>query len=157
MTWVKVERPLFTLLVGLVLAGAIQVSREWPVRASIIILVLGGIGLALVLAQIVSDIKANAAGKAAAALNMEAPAFQTESRWGNLEIWTWIVGFYAAIHFVGFLAAAPLFAFSYTKVYGGSWILSAILGAISWGFVYSLFDALLHVPWPEPLIVSLIP
>jgi Tripartite tricarboxylate transporter TctB family len=156
MSWLKIERPLFTLLIGIVFAVAIQVSLEWPVRASIIILVLGGIGSALIIAQLVSDIKNAASGKTSQALTLEAPAVETASRWGNLEIWSWILGFFAAIHIFGFLAAVPLFVFSYIKAYGGGWLLSAALGAMSWGFVYSLFDILLHVPWPEPLIVSLI-
>ena len=155
MSWIKIERPLFTLFIGIVLAGAMQVSLEWPVRASIIILVLGAIGLALILVQFVSDIKNAVSGKSSVTLTMEAPAAETDSRWGNLEIWGWILGFFAAIHIVGFLAAVPLFVFSYTKSYGGGWLLSAALGAMSWGFVYFLFDVLLHVPWPEPLIVSI--
>ena len=155
MSWIKIERPLFTLFIGIVLAGAMQVSLAWPVRASIIILVLGAIGLALILVQFVSDIKNAVSGKSSVTLTMEAPAAETESRWGNLEIWSWILGFFAAIHIVGFLAAVPLFVFSYTKFYGGGWLLSAALGAMSWGFVYFLFDVLLHVPWPEPLIVSI--
>ncbi|HEX9660709.1 MAG TPA: tripartite tricarboxylate transporter TctB family protein [Candidatus Binatia bacterium] len=154
MNWTKVERPLFTLLIGVVLAGAMLVSLEWPVRASIIILVLGAIGSALIIVQLVVDIKS--AGKSSQALTMEAPAVKTDSRWGTLEIWSWIAAFFAAIHLVGFLAAVPLFVFSYTKTYGGGWLLSAALGALAGGFVYSLFNVLLHVPWPTPLIVSLI-
>ncbi len=155
MTWIKIERVIFTIFVGLVMAGAIQVSREWPVRASIIILVLGGIALALIIAQSVADIRNTRSDNRSERLSMEAPAVESESRWGNLEIWTWIIGFFAAIHVIGFPVAVPVFVFSYTKAYGGSWILSALLGALSWGFVYFLFDTLLHVPWPKPLIVSL--
>jgi len=140
----------------MVLAGAIQISLEWPVRASIIILVLGAIGLALLIVQLISDTRNAASGKSSEALTMEAPAVKTDSRWGNLEIWSWIAAFFAAIHLVGFLVAAPLFVFSYTKTYGGGWLLSAALGATAGGFVYSLFNVLLHVPWPKPLIVLLI-
>ena len=156
MSWVRIERALFTLLVGIVVAGAMEVSLQWPIRASIIILVLGAVAAALLVYQLVSDIKNAASGKSEEALTMEAPAAEAESRWGNLEIWGWILGFFAAIHIVGFLAAVPLFVFSYTKAYGGSWLLSAALGAMSWGFVYSLFDVLLHVPWPKPWILLLI-
>jgi len=151
MTWFKIEKPLFTLFIGAVLAGAMQVARGWSVRASIIILVLGGIGLVLALAQLISDVNALRSGKSAEALTMEAPALEGYGRWGSGEIWAWILGFYAAIHFVGFPLAVPLFVFSYTKGYGGGWRVSALLAVLSWGFVYSLFDTLLHVPWPEPL------
>ena len=143
MEWIKIERSIFTLFVALILAGAILVSMEWSIRASIIILVLGSIGLAFAATQFVSDMRN---------LRSEAPAAQPASRWGNVEIWAWILGFYAMIHIIGFLATVPLFVFLYTKVYGGGWILSAALGVLSWGFVYSLFDVLLHVPWPKPMI-----
>ena len=156
MNWIKIEKPLFTLFIGIVLAGAIQVSLEWPVRASIIILVLGAIGSALVIVQLVSDIRNSVSGKSSEALTMEAPAVESHTRWGNLEIWSWILGFFAAIYIVGFLAAVPLFVFAYIKFYGGGWLLALALGAMSGGFVYCLFDVLLHVPWPEPLIVSLL-
>ena len=157
MSWLKIERPLFTLFIGIILLGAMKVSLEWPVRASIIILVLGAIGSVLILVQFISDIKNAASGKSFETLTMEAPAVEADSHWGNLEIWSWIMAFFAAVYIVGFLAAVPLFVFSYIKSYGGGWLLSAALGAMSWGFVYALFDVLLHVPWPEPLIVSLLP
>lgn len=155
MTWIKIERVIFTLLVTVILAGAIHVARGWAIRASIIILVLGGIGLALALRQFVSDLQNVSLETPDKVLTMEAPAAQSEGRWGNLEIWAWILGFYAAIHVIGFLAAAPLFVFSYTKTYGGGWILSLLLGGVAGGFVYILFDVLLHVPWPAPLLYSL--
>jgi len=156
MSRLKIEKLLFTLFVAGVLAVAVQVALEWSIRASIIILVLGGIGLLLAVAQLVSDFKNLSSTKSTVALTMEAPALETNSRWGSCEVWAWILGFYGAIHVVGFPLAVPLFVFSYTKVYGGSWILSASLAAISWGFVYSLFDRLLHVPWPESLLTGMI-
>ena len=152
MTWIKVERPLFTLFVFLVLATAIQIAREWSVRASIIIFVLGAIGLALAVAQLVTDLRDISSKKTADALTMEAPALATDHRWANWEIWGWILGFYAAIQVVGFLAAVPLFVLSYTKVNGGGWLLAVLMALLSWGFVFVLFDILLHVPWPEPLL-----
>lgn len=156
MNWIKIERPLFTLLVASLLAGAIHVALGWSIRASIIILVLGGLGLALAVVQLVGDFKNLRSGKSAEALNMEAPALEAYGRWGSLEIWAWILGFYATIHLIGFPFAVPLFVFSYSKVYGGGWLLASLLAAVSWGFVYVLFDNLLHVPWPEPLLSVMI-
>lgn len=156
MSRLKIENLLFTLFVAGVLAGAVQIAREWSIRASIIILVLGGIGLLLAVAQLVLDFRNLSSTKSAVALTMEAPALETSSRWGSCEVWVWILGFYGAIHVVGFPLAVPLFVFSYTKVYGGGWILASALAAMSWGFVYSLFDRLLHVPWPESLFSVMI-
>lgn len=156
MEWIKIERALFTLFITGVLAGAIQIAREWSIRASIIILVLGSIGLALCLVQLIKDWRDLSKQEKLASLTMEAPASEIEGRWGALEIWAWILGFYIAIHLVGFLAAVPLFVFLYTKLYGGSWLLSVLMAACGWAFVYSVFDGLLHVPWPQPLLFSLV-
>jgi hypothetical protein len=30
-----------------------------------------------------------------------------------------------------------------------------MLSAIAWGFVYGVFEKILHVPWPTPLLQSL--
>lgn len=149
----NVERALFTLTVGIVLLGAMVVAWEWPVRASIIVLVLGSIGIALALAQLISDVKSLARGSAQSpALTLEAPALDTNRRWANLEIWGWVIGFLALIQLMGFLYAIPAFTFLYIKTYGGGWLLSAVLAACAWAFVYVIFDMVLHVPWPDPVI-----
>jgi hypothetical protein len=46
--------------------------------------------------------------------------------------------------------ALPLFVFLYTKLYGGSWTVALLLTAGTWGFLYGVFEQLLHVPWPKP-------
>lgn len=156
MSWLKIEKPLFTLFIAAVLAVAVQTARGWSVRASIIILLLGGLGLVLAAAQLLLDIKNLRTGESTETLTMEAPATENQSRWGSSEIWGWILGFYAAIHIMGFLLAVPGFVFTYTKVYGGGWFLSALLAILTWGFVYLLFDVLLHVPWPDSLLSAMI-
>jgi hypothetical protein len=149
----NIEKLLFTLFIGTVLVTALLVAWEWPVRASIIVLVLGSIGIALVIVQIVTDLKSMAPGAIRAeALSLEVPAFESSSRWGNFEIWGWIIGFLVVIQLIGFLYAIPLFVFLYTKCYGGSWFLSVLLSVCAWGFVFGIFDTVLHVPWPDPLI-----
>lgn len=149
----NVEKVLFTAFVGTILVIAMVVAWEWPVRASIIVLLLGSIGIALTLVQLVSDLKSIAPDSVPSeALNLEAPAFESSSRWGTLEIWGWIIGFLVLIQLIGFLYAIPLFTFLYTKGYGGGWFLSLVLAACAWSLVYAIFGAVLHVPWPDPLI-----
>jgi hypothetical protein len=149
----NIEKALFTLFIGAVIVIALVVAWDWPVRASIIVLVLGSIGIALCLAQLITDLKSMTLGAARAeALSLEAPAVESRGRWGNVEIWACIIGFLVLIQLMGFLYAIPLFAFLYTKVYGGGWLLSLALAVCAWGFVYVIFDMVLHVPWPEPWI-----
>ncbi|MGH7766936.1 MAG: hypothetical protein ACREQP_05730, partial [Candidatus Binatia bacterium] len=52
----------FTAFMGLVVGGALFIAMDWPVRASIVILFLGSIGVILALAQLVADFKAVHAG-----------------------------------------------------------------------------------------------
>ena len=149
----KIEGLLFTLFIGAVMASALWFARDWPIRASIGVLALGGIGVVLALWQFILDAKRSDANQERSQFEM--PTMAVESKWGNVEIWSWIVGFYLLIVSVGFPIAVPLFVLSYSKFYGASWRLGITLSAIAWGFVYGVFEKILHVPWPEPLLWSL--
>jgi hypothetical protein len=149
----KLEGLLFTVFIGAVVAGALWFAREWPIRASIGILVLGSIGLVLAIWQLALDArKPHASTKRS---QFEMPIAESATKWGNVEIWAWIVGFYLLIVTIGFPVAVPLFVLAYSKFYGAGWTLGAILSAIAWGFVYGVFEKILHVPWPTPFIESL--
>jgi hypothetical protein len=149
----KTEGLLFTLFIGVVMASALWVARDWPVRASIGVLFLGGIGVVLALWQFILDAKRSDANQQRSQFEM--PTMAAESKWGNVEIWSWIIGFYLLIVLVGFPFAVPLYVLGYSKFYGAGWLLGISLSAIAWGFVYGVFEKILHVPWPEPLLWSL--
>jgi len=62
----------------------------------------------------------------------------------------WILGFFAAIVLLGFLAAVPLFVLLYLKLQGREgWGLSLVFTLAVWGLFYGLFDRLLHLPFPD--------
>jgi len=147
-----VERICFTFIVGLVPVMALIIAKDWPVRASIVILFLGSIGVVLGLVQLVFDYKGLRQRADAQRPTFDVEALQHEGRWGSLEIWGWLLGLFAAIHLIGFLAALPLFVFLYAKVYGARWTTAVILAAATLGFLYGVFEQVLHVPWPEPLL-----
>lgn len=148
-----IEEIILTLFFGLVIAFALIVAWEWPVRASIIILLLGSVGLILALAQLVLDFKTlGVKGVSVARPTFDLAPIEAEGRWGSLEIWAWLIGLFAAIHVIGFPVALPLFVFLYCKTYGGGWLLSFTLSASTFGFLYGVFEQVLHVPWPEPLV-----
>jgi hypothetical protein len=149
----KSEGLAFTAFVGCAIAGALWVARDWPVRASIGVLVLGIIGVILALCQISRDLRLQKTAQDRSAF--EAPQIATEGKWGNIEIWSWIVGFYLLIISIGFMLAVPLFVLTYSRFYGARWGLSIGLSAVAWSLVYGVFEKILHVPWPTPLIFSL--
>ena len=153
-----IERILFTSFVGLVMLAALFVAKDWPIRASIIIFLLGGVGVVLDLIQLRIDFRAMRAKEAKVLRpTFEVEALQHQGRWGSLEIWAWLWGLFFAVHLIGFPIALPLFVFLYIKSYGGSWVTAILLTVITWGFLYGIYDYLLHVPWPKPWLGFLVP
>jgi len=150
----KLEQILFTLFIVCILIVALKSSLDWPLRASILVLLLGGIGLILALAQLGKDFWAISHEPAKAeGMSFEVPLPEAaDSRWGALEVWTWLIGLYAAIWLVGFPIAVPLWVFAYSKFYGSYWITSLSLTAVAWAFIYGIFERALHVPWPDSLL-----
>jgi hypothetical protein len=147
------EQIFFTEVILLIMIAALFVAKDWPVRASIIILLLGSIGIILALAQLRLDFKAaRAEGAKILRPTFEVQAIEHQGRWGSLEIWAWLWGLFFAIHLIGFPIALPLFVFLYVKLYGGSWLTAIILTAVTWGFLHGVYDNLLSVPWPKPWI-----
>jgi hypothetical protein len=152
-----IERILFTSFVGLVMLAAMFVAKDWPVRASIIIFLLGGIGVVLDLVQLRIDFRAMRAKEAKVLRpTFEVEALQHQGRWGSLEIWAWLWGLFFAVHLIGFPIALPLFVFLYIKSYGGRWVTAILLTVTTWGFLYGIYDYLLHVPWPKPWLGFLV-
>ena len=151
------EQICFTAFIGLVMLGALFVAKDWPIRASIIIILLGGIGVVLALVQLALDFKAaRAEGSKVARPTFEVQAIEHEGRWGSLEIWAWLWGLFFAVHLVGFPIALPLFVFLYVKSYGGSWLTAIILTAVTGSFLYGVYDYFLNVPWPKPWLAFLL-
>lgn len=151
----RLEKRLFSLFIFLVLVAAVWEAYPWPLRASIVVLLLGSIGVVLALLQLVLDLKPSQSPKASQGISYDTPKLESTGRWSNLEIWSWILGFYTAIHLIGFLSAVPLFVFFYSKIYGARWPVSLALSLLCWGFVYAIFEQLMHVPWPKAILLYL--
>jgi hypothetical protein len=150
----KLEKIFFSLFLVCIFIVALRSSLDWPLRASILVLLLGGIGLILALAQLGMDFWAISHEPAEAkGMAFDAPLPEAaDTRWGALEIWTWLIGLYAAIWLVGCPIAVPLWVFAYSKFYGSYWITSICLTAVAWAFIYGIFERALHVPWPDALL-----
>jgi hypothetical protein len=152
-----IERIWFTSFIGVVILVALFVAKDWPIRASIIVLLLGSIGVVLTAIQLTLDLKA--ARQEVATITrptFEVAALEHQGRWGSLEIWAWLWGLFVGIHLIGMPIALPLFVFLYTKLYGGGWTTALIFTAGTWGFLYGVFEQVLHVPWPKPWLGFLV-
>jgi hypothetical protein len=72
----------------------------------------------------------------------------------TLRLATWFCGMLAAIWFVGYHVAVPVFVFFYLLVFGKTkWWLAATAGAAFFLLIYGLFDLVLHTRWPEPALL----
>ncbi len=151
---------LVTVFVIFVMAGAVAIASQWELRASIIILVLGSLGVLMATAQLAIDIFPR--GRAAAAParpTMELPTIEDKdpkaALRGTFEIWGWLLGLLAFIRIVGLDLALPIFVLVYVRFYGGSWRLCAFLTVMIAAFIFGIYDQIMHVYWPESVFGDL--
>ncbi len=150
----------FTLFIGLAILAAMIAAWDWPLRASIIVLVLGSAGLVMVAAQLMLDLRRNRKPARDAKLAFEIPSFEEGEpgafQRGTAEIWGWLMGLLLAVLVVGLPVALVLFVFLYMKTYGAGWFLSLGMAAAIAAFEYGVYDRIMHVYWPEALIWQLL-
>ena len=83
----------FTLFIGLAILAAMIAAWDWPLRASIIVLVLGSAGLVMVAAQLMLDLGRNRKPAEEAKLAFEIPSFEESDpgafQRGTAEIGAW--------------------------------------------------------------------
>ena len=149
-------RSLFTVFMGLVFLGAIISARDWPLRASILIFVLGGgVALPLIIVQLFLELQP-ATAKDNQGSGMDVPLFEGGERLRDLKTWGWLIGLLVAIWLIGFMVAVPFFVFAFSILYGARWYVSVFLAALAFGLLYGIFDIVVHVSWPEPFILRLL-
>jgi hypothetical protein len=136
---------------------AVIAAWAWPWKASLFPLVIG-IPVFVLSAAEAAWIMLGSTGKAQVQdfqMTQDVPEHVALSRTANAV--GWIAGFFAAIVLLGFPVAVPLFVFLYLKLEGREgWIFSAVFTAVVWFFFYGLFDRLLHLPFPQGWLLSLV-
>ena len=142
---------LFTLIVATIIAIALFQSRNFGFRAGLFPWVIGIPTLLLALVQLAKDVtrpkEARASGHEA--ISSEAVRHRT------LSIIGWTLGCFLAIWLLGFSYAVPLFILLYLKVEAREgWLMTIAVTFFSWLFFYALFERMLNVPFPDPLLLS---
>ncbi len=141
---------LFTLCFVALLAWAVSLSLDWPLRSALIVYSLAGVGIPLALLQIVLDVlrirKWRSAGTA--------PAIVLDKVRRTAETLLWVAALVGSIILIGFHVTLPLFTAGYALTYGARWRVAILLAALTEGYLLLVFDELLHVLWPEPLLLS---
>jgi len=144
----------FALALTAVLSVAAYHAMDWPLRGSIILYVIAGVGLPLALVQIALDLRGLRRGAWTVQRNSENGSSVDETRKRRTNIFLWIIAILGGVFLFGFHVTLPLFVILYAMTYGASWSKALLLASIALGFIVLIFDQLLHVVWPTPLLIG---
>jgi hypothetical protein len=130
-----------------IFASAAVVARlNYPAEAASMPLIIGGVGAALSLLQLIIALRASRGGHEE----------QIDLR-KDLPIYLWVWAFVAAVVAFGFVLAAPLMLFVYLRWRSReAWWLCLLLAAVMFGILYGLFETVLGVPLFEGLVTPLV-
>lgn len=152
-------RFIFSAAIALVAAYALYSSYSWPFRSALFPRIIAIPLLCLALAEMALGLFGTERERQGYAVDFEMTkeVDPVLARRRTLAIYGWSVGFFAIILSVGFPLGVPLFVFLYLKLAGREgWAMTGVLTLLSWLFMEGLFDQLLHIPFPEGWIFSLL-
>lgn len=146
-----------------VIAVGVITATQWRWDTRLFPWVVGIPALALTLWQLVSDLRGSGAAvdseEAAPRAFVDVPVDQTIPETvrheRTLKAMAWILGFVAGLWLLGFLIAIPLFVFFYLKWEARAAMPMAILLALATElFIWGVFDAIMHMAWPEAALFT---
>jgi TctA family transporter len=151
LTWFSV----FSFVIVAALVWALWESRNFGFRAGLFPWAIGFPVLALALVQLVLDLmgkgrKPTTSG--AMDIGPDIPSGLVYRR--TAATFGWILGFLLAIWLLGFSLAVPVTCVAYLKMARERWPITLILSFCAWGFFYVLFERALHVPFPDPALLT---
>ena len=127
-------------------SAAVVARLNYPAEAASMPLIIGGVGAALSLLQLIVALRASRG----------AHEEQIDLR-KDLPIYLWVWAFVAAIVAFGFVLAAPVMLFVYLRWRSReSWWLCLLLSVAIWAILYGLFETVLGVPLFEGLVTPLV-
>ncbi|MDZ4246324.1 MAG: tripartite tricarboxylate transporter TctB family protein [Dehalococcoidia bacterium] len=146
---------IFTLVLFVAFILAVIEASTWPLRASILVLVLGGAGAVLLAIQAFLELRRDpneSQGQSGMDIVVDENQKTKEAKRRSLIIWAWLLGLTLGIWLFGFFVAIPVFAFAYPVVHKGRWFTSLVIAIVCFALLYGLFEFVMHLPWPDPKI-----
>ena len=139
----------FNLGVVVLFISALWISRTFNVKARLFPWVIGFPVLILSMTHFLIDLFGKGGQRERAhSFSAEASVPGRIAHRRTLAIVGWILGYFAAIWLLGFSLGGPLCTFAHLKFSSKEkWLLSLILAAAVWVFIFGLFDQVLHVPF----------
>jgi len=152
-------RSLFSLMLMAVAAYAVFKARHWSFKASLFpfatgipLFVLAGTLFAL---EFFGGDESTSGP--AVEIELSTDVDPTVARRRIVGILAWIAGFIVLVFLVGFPIAVPVFIFFYLLLQSRvGWLLSVSLTTTAWLCFYGLFQWLLHLPFEDGFIQSLL-
>jgi hypothetical protein len=149
----------FALGLVIILALALWQSRNFNVRAGLFPWAIGFPLLGLLLLQFVRELMGKAGirsrGRHVEEEDQGLPADVVNRRTRNM--FGWIMIYFLAIWLLGFTVGTTLCCFIQLKFASKEkWLITLIMTAGLWAFVYLLFDRLLHVPFPAGYLLEVL-
>jgi TctA family transporter len=139
----------FTLLFLAAMIYALVSALAWPPRASLDVFFVTGVGIFLAVLQLSVDGWRYWRNPGAA----DAPVTGSQVTRYYFEAAGWIAAILALIVLLGFHISFLIVPVAYCRVYGGGWRLALTLGVIAEAILIGLFDAVISVVWPNPLLL----
>ena len=143
-------RSYLTLAIIVALGFAILTALSWPLRASILVLTIGGACWVLAVVQLFQELRPQ---HEALSSGMDIELTE-EQQLGKaplraLDIWAWLIACVLGIFLFGLYIAIALWSFLYAFRHGSRWWMALIIAFLCWGVIWGLFDQVVHMPFPE--------
>ena len=137
----------------------VYMAQDWRLQARLYPYAIGIPMLILAIVQVILDLKGVKAKQSSDATPMD---FQFTkdvdpiiARKRAITMFAWLIGFFLLIWLVGFPIGIAVMMFTYLKFQGReSWTLSILLTVIAWLCFWGLFVRLLHLPFPDGLVLT---
>lgn len=151
-------RMLFTLAILVFSTYAVLSARDWPLATKLFpwivgipVMLLSAIQLALEIyhSQSMAVRPKEDTGDLQVDLGMGSKIVRAKAA----NFFAWLLGFFLCIWLLGFFIAVPLYTLLYLKLQARErWLISIGLTLATFIFFAVLFDQILHLPWPRPVI-----
>ncbi len=149
---------LFTVFVVVISFYAVFTSRDWPLGTGLFPWFIGIPVFVLALVQLALDLYR--ASRPESGKNTETGDLQVDwsldnriVAWRAMSYFGWLWGLFFGVWLFGFFISIPVFSFLYLRLQAKEgWLLCSTLTLGACVFLVGLFDQLLHIAWPQPLL-----
>jgi hypothetical protein len=154
----EVRRPIEqgSIVVALVLAAVFAYmtwqGTHWPLRASIAVYFVAGLGLLLIAIQVARDVVE--LGRIRRGVGEAIVYYTRQEKTREIEAAIWIAGLVVSVLLVGFHLSFVVFPLLYAWAQGGNWRQALWTSFGGLGLLIFVFDFMYNAIWPKPLLTG---